>query len=195
MTVQPVTLEGRVVRLEPLTLEHVEPLARVGLIPHLWTLQPTAINTVADMRRYVERALAEQENGVSLPFAIISLDSGQVIGSTRYMDIAPPHRRLEIGSTWLTPSSQRTGVNTEAKFLLLSHAFEELGVNRVVLKTEVPNEQSRNAILRLGAVQEGIFRQHMIADSGRFRDMVYFSILASEWPSVKARLNASMARR
>jgi N-acetyltransferase len=186
--VEPVTLTGAVVRLEPLTLEHVEALALVGLEPELWRWQPTPIASVDDMRRYVTTALEQRGRGVSEPFAIVDLASGRVIGSTRYMEITPEHRRLEIGYTWLGAAWQRTGANSEAKRLLLTHAFETLGAIRVVFKTETNNVQSRAAITRLGAVQEGIFRQHLIADSGRRRDMVYFAILDSEWPAVKAAL-------
>ncbi|MFI5443689.1 GNAT family N-acetyltransferase [Polaromonas sp. UC242_47] len=185
---QPVTLSGHHVRLEPLTLAHVPALARVGLAPELWRLQPVPIISVDDMHAYIAQALADQQRGVSLPFVILHSGTGEVIGSTRYMDIAPAHDRLEIGATWLAPACQRTGANTEAKLLLLSHAFETLKTIRVVFKTEVLNEQSRKALARLGAVEEGIFRQHLIAASGRRRDMVYFSILETEWPAVKTGL-------
>ena len=188
MNPKPVVLSGTHVRLEPLTLEHSEALTRVGLHPELWTLQPRLIATAADMRSYVQSALDDQAGGVSLPFAIIDLASAQVIGSTRYMDIAIAHRRLEIGSTWYTPAFQRTAANTEAKLLLLTHAFESLACIRVVLKTETLNTQSRNAILRLGATEEGTFREHLIAESGRRRSMVYFSILEAEWPAIRQRL-------
>ena len=188
LRVEPVTLAGRRVRLEPLTLDHAEDLARIGLEPELWRLQPAPIETPEDMRRYVESALEGWRAGSMLPFAIRDQASGRVIGSTRYMDIAPEHRRLEIGATWLTPSFQRTAANTEAKLLLLTHAFESLGAIRVVFKTEVANERSRAALSRIGAVQEGVFRQHLIAGSGRRRDMVYFAILDEEWPGVKERL-------
>lgn len=186
----PVTLPGTHILLEPLTLAHVPVLTRAGLFPELWRLQPTAINNEHDMHTYVAAALDDQQRGLSLPFAIVRQGDGEMIGSTRYMDIALPHRRLEIGATWLSPGSQRSGANTEAKLLLLTHAFENLQLIRVVFKTEVLNEQSRRALARIGAVEEGIFRQHLIAASGRRRDMVYFSILDSEWPAVKARLLA-----
>ncbi|HYL94080.1 MAG TPA: GNAT family protein [Alphaproteobacteria bacterium] len=192
MTIEPVTLCGSLVRLEPLTLGHLPALVCVGLEPELWRLQPTHIRSAEDMKVYVEKALEEQRQGASLPFVIVHLASKQVIGSTRYMEIAPAHRRLEIGSTWLTSSHQRTGANTETKLLLLTHAFETLSVIRVVLKTDALNQQSRRAILRIGAVEEGTFRKHLIADSGRVRDMVYFSILDTEWPAVKAKLTAML---
>ena len=186
------TLSGAHVRLEPLSLAHVADLARVGLEPELWRLQPAPVATREDMRRYVEKALEEARRGVSVPFAIVDLATRQIIGSTRYMDIAHEHRRLEIGCTWLTSAFQRTPANTEAKLLLLTYAFETAGVIRVVLKTETLNERSRRAIERLGAVQEGIFRKHLIAESGRPRDMVYYAILAEEWPAVKERLTGML---
>ena len=130
---QPVTLTGEIVRLEPLTLDHAEALATVGLDPELWRLQPEPVESAADMRRYVERALAGQAAGACLPFVIVRRADGQVIGTTRYMDIALAHKRLEIGATWLTPASQRSGANTEAKWLLLQHAFETIGIMRVAV--------------------------------------------------------------
>jgi RimJ/RimL family protein N-acetyltransferase len=188
LAISPVTLAGRYIRLEPLTLAHVPALAKAGLHPELWRLQPAAINNEHDMHTYVVQALEDQQRGLSLPFAIVRQSDGEVVGSTRYMDIAPAHRRLEIGATWLSPDCQRSGANTEAKLLLLTHVFESLKLIRVVFKTEVLNQQSRQALARIGAVEEGIFRQHLIAASGRKRDMVYFSILDSEWPAVKAGL-------
>jgi len=191
---QPVTLEADVVRLEPLTAGHADALAAVGLHPELWRLQPEPVATAEDMRRYVDRTLIAQREGACLPFAIVQQRSGEVIGATRYMDIALPHKRLEIGATWLTPAAQRSGANTEAKFLLLQHAFETIGIIRVVFKTELGNAQSRQAILRLGGVEEGVFRKHLITQSGRTRDMVYYAILDEDWPTVKARLLARMRR-
>ena len=194
MSLAPLTLRGSIVALEPLTVEHVPALARVGLDPELWRLQPRAIESLADMHGYVAQALVEQERGASLAFAITRCADRSVIGSTRYMDIALPHRRLEIGSTWLAPAAQRTGANVEAKRLLLAHAFDTLGMQKVVLKTEVLNTQSRRAILALGAVEEGIFRKQFISETGRSRDMIYFSILDTEWPEVRSRLEERLAR-
>lgn len=191
---QPVTLQGDIVRLEPLARDHADALTRIGLHPELWHLQPEPVASADDMQRYVERALAGQREGVCLPFVIVQQSSGQIIGATRYMDIALPHHRLEIGATWLTPAVQRSGANTEAKYLLLRHAFETIGIMRVVFKTELSNTQSRQAILRIGGVEEGVFRKHLIAQSGRTRDMVYYAILDEDWPSVKARLLARMRR-
>ena len=191
---QPVSLAGEVVRLEPLAAGHASALAQVGLHPELWRLQPEPVQTQDDMQRYVDRALAGQRDGNCLPFVIVRQDDGQIIGATRYMDIALAHKRLEIGGTWLTPASQRSGANTETKFLLLQHAFETIGIMRVVFKTELSNMQSRQAILRIGGVEEGVFRKHLIAQSGRARDMIYFAILDEDWPAVKARLLARMRR-
>jgi RimJ/RimL family protein N-acetyltransferase len=188
MKIEPVTLRGACVRLEPLALGHTGPLARVGLDPELWRWIPFSVTTEDEMLGYVLTALDEQRRGVSLPFAIVDASGGGVIGCTRYMNIEPTHRRLEIGSTWLTPSHQRTKANTEAKLLLLTHAFETLGANRVELKTDVLNEKSRNAIARIGATEEGVFRKHVITTSGRIRDTVYFSVIDSDWPAVKTRL-------
>ena len=188
MKIEPVTLQGRVVRLEPLALAHVPGLARVGLDPELWRWIPTQVADTAQMQAWVQTALDEQTAGTSLPFAIISQASGEAIGSTRYMNIVPAHRRLEIGSTWLSTAAQRSGANTEAKLLLLTHAFEALKAIRVELKTDALNSTSRAAIARIGGIEEGIFRRHVICASGRVRDTVYFSMLDNEWPAVKTRL-------
>ena len=146
------------------------------------------------MRGYIETALAEQESGASLPFAVIAIDSGRAIGSTRYGNINLPNKRLEIGWTWYAPAYQRTPVNTECKLLLLMHAFERLGMIRVEFKTDALNEKSRNALGRIGAIQEGIFRKHLICESGRVRDTVYFSILDNEWREKKRALEARLAQ-
>ena len=192
-TPAPVTLSSADVRLEPLTLAHVPALAGVGLDPGLWRWIPTPITSTDEMRGAVLTALHEQERGVSLPFAIVDAARGSVIGSTRFGNIDVRNRRLEIGWTWLARSHQRTRANTAAKRLLLGHAFDTLAANRVELKTDVLNQPSRNAIARIGGVQEGIFRQHVVCASGRIRDTVYFSILASEWPAVQARLDERLA--
>lgn len=190
----PVSLHGSIVSLEPLTQSRLPQLAAIGLHPELWRLQPRAILSMEDMRGYIEQALAEQARGASLPFTILRRVDQAVLGSTRFMDITLEHRRLEIGATWLTPAAQRSGANVEAKLLLLSHAFDTIGVQKVVFKTEALNTQSRTAILALGAVEEGTFRRHLIAENGRMRDMVYFSILDTEWPGVRAHLRAKLAR-
>ncbi len=192
--VEPVVLEGRHVRLEPLSLSHLEELCDIGIVEELWRWIPTQVTTPGQMKAYVELALTERTNGVSMPFAQIERAGGRVIGSTRYMNIERTHRRLEIGSTWIAPAWQRTAINTEAKYLLLRHAFEDLGCMRVELKPDSLNEKSRNAILRIGAKQEGIFRNHMITSNGRIRHTVYFSVIDSEWPAVKAELERRLGR-
>ena len=193
MKIEPVILRGSIVRLEPLTLDQVAALARVGLEPELWRWVPNQIHTPEDMQAYVLTALDEQRRGVSLPFVIIDQASDEVIGSTRYANIESGHRRLEIGWTWLTPSHQRSGANTEAKLLLLTHAFDLLGAMRVELKTDSLNQKSRTVIARLGAAEEGTFRNHMIIPStGRVRHTVYYSIIDSEWPAIKAALTARL---
>lgn len=192
MLISPVVLRGRHVRLEPLRADHAERLSAVGLDPDLWRWIPTSVRTLDEMKAYVQTALAEQEAGSAIPFALIEESSDQVVGSSRYGNIDRLHHRVEIGWTWVAPSWQRTAINTEAKYLLLRHAFENLGCIRVELKTDSLNERSRAAILRIGAQQEGVFRNHMITASGRIRHTVYFSIIASEWPSVKAGLEAKL---
>jgi N-acetyltransferase len=188
MVVTPIVLEGRQVRLEPLKENHLAGLAAVGLDAELWRWIPTPVRTVEEMAAYVATALREQAQGVSLPFVLVEPRTERPIGSTRYGNIDRTNRRVEIGWTWVAHAWQRTAVNTEAKYLLLKHAFETLGCIRVELKTDSLNERSRAAILRIGAREEGTFRNHMITASGRIRHTVYFSILDSEWSGVKARL-------
>ena len=195
MNVAPVILEGRHVRLEPLAKAHLAGLAQVGLEEELWRWIPVPVRTVEEIATYIQTALQEQERGVSLPFALIEKATGRAIGSTRYGNIDRTHRRVEIGWTWVAREWQRTAVNTEAKYLLLKHAFETLGCIRVELKTDSLNEKSRAAILRIGAREEGIFRNHMITAKGRIRHTVYFSIVDPEWPAVKARLESLLRSR
>ena len=192
MKVEPVILEGERVRLEPLSLEHTGDLCEAGLHDELWRLIPTFISTAEDMKAYIQTALDEQAKGISLPFATVEKASGKAIGSTRFGNIDTANKRVEIGWTWISPDWQRTFVNSEAKYLMLKHAFETWQCNRVELKTDALNERSRNAILRLGAKQEGIFRQHVVTYSGRLRDSVYFSIINTEWPEVKAKLEEKL---
>ncbi len=192
MKVVPVMLEGRHVRIELLTQGHHSELAAVGLAEELWRWIPTPVRTSGEMAAYIATALDEQARGVAVPFALIEKASGKAIGSTRYGNIDRVHHRVEIGWTWVAPDWQRTAVNTEAKYLLLKHAFETLGCIRVELKTDSLNERSRAAILRIGAREEGTFRNHMITSSGRIRHSVYFSIVDSEWPEVMARLQAML---
>ncbi len=190
----PVLLEGRWVRLEPLGLGHVDALCAVGLDAELWRWTTSHVATPADMRRYVEAALADRAAGHALPFATIEKATGAVVGTTRFGNMAAQHRRVEIGWTWIGRRWQRTAVNTEAKRLMLGHAFEAMGCGRVELKTDALNTASRRAIEKLGAQFEGLLRHHMVTATGRVRDTVYYSILAAEWPAVRARLDARLAR-
>ncbi|HEX9794610.1 MAG TPA: GNAT family protein [Planctomycetota bacterium] len=190
----PLVLEGRHVRLEPLALAHVGALAAVGLDPAIWKWNPRPVGSLAEMRDYVQGALDEQRHGVSLPFATVDRAGDRVVGSTRYGNVDLANRRVEIGWTWLAPAWQRTALNTEAKLLLLRHAFETLGCVRVELKTDALNARSRAAIARIGATEEGILRMHMLTASGRWRDTVYFSLLDAEWPAAKAALEERLAR-
>jgi len=190
----PIPLEGTHVRLVPLSLDHVPALWEVANDWDLWELGMSAIRTEDDLRRYVEAALAMQAAGTALPFATTEAATGRPIGSTRFGNVEPAHRRVEIGWTWIGRRWQRTAVNTEAKYLMLHHAFETWGCVRVELKTDVLNGRSRNAMLRIGAREEGVLRKHQITDLGRVRDSVFFSIVDDEWPAVKARLEAMLAR-
>jgi RimJ/RimL family protein N-acetyltransferase len=195
MDLSPCFLEGSLVRLEPLSLRHLDGLCAVGLDPEIWRLTIAQVDSRGAMERYVVQALAEQRAGTALPFATVLQTSGEVIGSTRFHSPAPAHRRVEIGWTWLGRAWQRTGANTEAKYLMLRHAFEHWGCMRVEFKTSTLNERSRAALRRIGAVEEGVLRRHMINEDGTVRDSVYFSILLEEWPSVKLRLERMMGGR
>lgn len=189
----PVTLDGAHVRLEPLTAAHAGPLWDVGHDPALWTYSVARMAGPDDMRRYVEAALAEQARGTALPFVHVERAGGRVVGSTRFANYAPEHARVEIGWTWIAGPWQRTAVNTEAKRLMFAHAFETLGLGRVELKADARNARSRAAMLRLGAPEEGVLRRHMATHTGYVRDTVYHSVVADEWPAVRARLDARLA--
>jgi RimJ/RimL family protein N-acetyltransferase len=195
MNIQPVLLEGRHVRLEPLSLNHHAQFCQVGLDADLVRWTESYKPTREGVREYIEKAITMQAHGTALPFAVVSKEAGQAIGSTRYGNIDRANRRVEIGWTWYGRDYQRTAANTECKYLLLRHAFETLGCIRVELKTDALNERSRKAILRIGAKEEGIFRHHMLMPSGRIRDTAYFSIIDDEWPDVKARLESMLAPR
>ncbi|MFN8573296.1 MAG: GNAT family protein [Gemmatimonadaceae bacterium] len=194
MDLSPVTLVGQHARLEPLSHTHTTDLLQVAFDPAIWQFTTARITTPADLTTYVETALTWQREGHALPFATIDRASGRAIGSTRFAAIDVANRRAEIGWTWLGTAYQRTALNTEAKLLMLTHAFERLGCIRVELKTDVLNVRSRAAIRRLGATEEGILRHHMIMPGGRLRDSVYFSLLADEWPAAKAALNEKLTR-
>ena len=190
---RPVTLAGTQVRLEPLSLQHIPGLLAIGLDPSLWALTVSKIRSAKELERYVTRALEDQASGTALPFATLWQETGRVIGSTRFGNIALEHQRLEIGWTWLAPAWQRTTANTEAKLLMLSHAFDALSLRRVEFKTSALNLRSRSALLRIGAIEEGTLRQHTVNEDGTIRDTVYFSILSHEWPEVRARLQRKLA--
>jgi N-acetyltransferase len=191
--VQPVVLEGKRVRLEPLEERHFEDLSRVALEPELWRWTIMGPQDAAGLRQWFDRALANAAAGTEQPFATIDPTSGRAVGSTRYLSIAPEHRRLEIGWTWVARAFQRNGANREAKLLQLTHAFEILGANRVEFKTHSGNDRSRTALAGIGATFEGVFRHHMIMPDGSLRDSAYFSVISPEWPAVKAHLQAGLA--
>lgn len=193
--VKPVTLQGKHVGLEPMTEAHVPGLAQIGIGQSFWDFMLYGnIQTEADMRNWVLDILSRAEKGTDLPFVAIHLASGRVVGATRYLNVMPKDRGLEIGGTWYGTDFQRTPVNTECKYLLLSHAFETLKCIRVQLKTDKRNERSQKAIERLGAKKEGILRNHMILPDGRFRDSVFYSILDTEWADVKKNLEEMMTK-
>lgn len=195
MHIEPVVLQGRWVRLEPLSEAHVPELSQAGSDPSIWQyMRYGDITTEAGMRRWVCSLLEAQALGTDLPFAVIYLETGKAIGCTRYLEIRREHRSLEIGGTWYAVAYQRTAVNTECKYLLLRHAFETLGCIRVQFKTDLRNERSQRALERIGAQKEGVLRNHMILPDGFIRDSVYYSIIQSEWPAVKARLEALLRR-
>jgi N-acetyltransferase len=186
----PVTLEGTVVRLEPIRREHAELFWQIAKdhLDDIFRWIPYSMKAPEDFQALIEKALAEQERGESVVFATVERSSARTIGSTRFMNIDRINRRVEIGSTWIAPAWQRTAVNTEAKYLMLRHAFETWNCIRVELKTDALNQKSRNAILRIGAKEEGTLRRQLVTSTGRVRDTVYFSILDSEWIEVKKRL-------
>jgi RimJ/RimL family protein N-acetyltransferase len=188
--VAPVTLDGSIVRLEPLSLDHAEGLAQVGLEPAVWRWTIARPKTVEDIRGWIESALARQQAGTELPFATIDRSTGRPIGSSRFLTIVPEHRRLEIGWTWVAPAWQRRGANQEAKYLQLRHAFEDLGANRVEFKTDSRNEKANPALLSIGATFEGTFRNHMIMPDGPLRHSNYYAVVVEDWPGVKAMLEA-----
>ena len=210
MDIAPIILAGSEIRLEPLTLAHEQPLIDAASDGELWNTDVTIIPKSAGMKDYIQAALDGQVRGTELPFVIrryadippasahtaaddAANDRDGIVGTTRFYEIFPNDRKCAIGYTWIAKSAQRTSVNTEAKLLLLTHAFETWNCVRVELITDVRNEQSRAAVLRLGAKQEGILRKHLILPSGRVRDSVFFSIIDDEWPEVKNRLAARLA--
>ena len=194
MKAEPVTLEGKFIRLAPMRSEHLDALTKAGAFTELWKWTRNIADTPEGMKEYVEEALADANKGTALPFVTIDMESGEVIGSTRFGNIDHQNLRVEIGWTWITPRFQRTHANTEAKYLMLGHAFGIWDCVRVELKTDVLNEKSRNAMLRMGAKEEGILRKHILCYGGRFRDTIFYSVLDTEWPDVKCRLESFMSR-
>jgi len=192
---RPIVLEGDFVRLEPMTLEHHAGLTAVGLDPEIWRFTLVVVQTPEEMRGYMDAALELQRGGAALPFVTIERSSGRIVGSTRFGNYDPANRRIEIGWTWIAPRWQRTAINTEAKYLMLSHAFEKLHCVRVELKTDVLNTRSRKAMLRIGAKEEGVLRKHSLVWDGRYRDSIYYSILDDEWATVKQELEKMLIRR
>ena len=194
MQIDPITLEGQFIRLEPLSMAHHAGLCEVGLDEALWRWTTNLIRTPENMRLHIDEALAAQAAGTAVAFATVEKATGRIIGSTRFGNIDRAHRRVEIGWTWLGLNWQRTAANTEAKLLMLRHAFEKWGCHRVEFKTDSLNETSRRVLLRIGAKEEGVLRNHMVTYSGRLRHSVYFSIIDSEWPGVEAGLIRKMCR-
>lgn len=192
--VEPVILTGARIRMEPLGDEHFAGLCAVALDAPVWRWTIMGEQDEAGLRRWVDTALANAEAGIERPFATIDIESGQVIGSSRYMSIAPEHKRLEIGWTWMGVAYQRTGRNREAKLLQLTHAFEALEANRVEFKTHARNVQSRTALRGIGATFEGVHRSHSVMPDGSLRDSAWFSVIKPEWPAVKARLQGLLER-
>jgi RimJ/RimL family protein N-acetyltransferase len=187
-------LTGRHVRLEPMAESHFEALLAAGSDPSIWMWYPESAATPEGMRRFVDQALTAAANGAAMPFVQVDAHTGVIVGSTRLGAFDLHHRRAEIGWTWLAEAAQRTPINTESKYLMLRHAFETLGLMRVEFKTDCLNEKSRRALKRIGATEEGIFRRHMLTESGRVRDSVWFSVVDVEWPVVKQHLERLLAR-
>ncbi|GED31936.1 GNAT family N-acetyltransferase [Brevibacillus centrosporus] len=194
LNIAPVTLEGKYVRLEPLRHAHIEGIWEAGRYENIWTYMSVKIDQLQDAVSFVETALRNEEEGIELPFAIIGQEDGKVIGSTRFLNIARKDRGLEIGFTWLTPSVWKSVINTECKYLLMRHCFEQLGCIRVQLKTDSRNLNSQRAIARIGGVREGVLRNHMILPDGYVRDSVYFSITNTEWKNVQEKLHLLLFR-
>jgi len=192
MNIESVTLTGRDVELRPLSWDHYEALVPLADHESIWRWYNTTGQTREQLRAWMEGIFAEQSRGTALAFTTVDRRSGRIAGCTRFMNIDRANRRAEIGGTWLAPEFQRSHVNTEAKYLMFRHGFETWGCNRVELKTDALNAPSRAAILRVGAKEEGTLRRHMVTYTGRVRDTVYFSVIAEEWPAVKARLEARL---
>src|SRR3954451_15712146 len=192
--VDPVVLEGQWVRLEPMSPDHVAGLTDVGLDAEIWRWMPISVQTPGEMRALVEQALADASDGSQVPFVTIDRTTNRAVGSTRYLNIDGTNRRLEIGWTWISPRWQRSAINTEAKLLMMRHAFDTLGALRVEFKTDSLNDRSRAALLGIGATEEGTLRNHMVTYTGRRRHSVYYSVIEEEWPRVRQHLEGRLAR-
>jgi len=195
MQLEPVLLEGRSVRLEPLEERHFPALIEIGLDREIWKWTPNQPFSPEAVLDYLVRALQLRNEGAAVPFATIDKKTGKVAGTTRFGNIERAHKKCEVGWTWLGLPWQRTALNTEAKYLMLRHGFETCGLYRVEFKTDELNDKSRNALARIGAKFEGTFRSHVITEGGRRRNTVWFSILDSDWPEVKTHLEGLIARR
>ena len=193
LKIAPVTLTGRFVRLEPLTPAHADALAVLAFDPAIWSWMPARVLDRAALDAWIADALAAERAGTALPFATVLLAENRVVGSTRFLNIAARDGRVEIGATWIGVSYQRSAVNTDAKLLMLQHAFETLGATRVELKTHSENVKSRRAIERIGAKFEGIHRKHMLHHDGSPRDTAWYSIVDDEWAEVKRRLEGMVS--
>src|SRR5579862_3952208 len=191
--VAPVELVGKRAKLVPLDQSHIPALCEAGSDPAIWRYMPAKIEKPEDIAYHLRRLMEDSGKGTELPFTIIDQETGRPVGCTCFLDITPAHKGLEIGWTWLSPTVWRTRINTECKYLLLRHCFEDLGAIRVFFKTDARNERSQNALERVGAVREGVLRQHRIMPDGYLRDSVYYSVLDKEWPGVKERLEGYLS--
>lgn len=188
MEITPVELIGERVEIRPMEVYHIQELFDVGNNPDIWSYMPIKVQSLEDMRSLVNGALQAREQGTEFPFVIFDKDSGEIVGSTRFLNISIPNSNLEIGWTWLSPTVWRTRINTECKYLLLKYCFETLGTIRVQLKTDSRNLRSQQAIERMGAVKEGVLRNHMVMSDGFFRNSVYYSVIDQDWALVKDKL-------
>lgn len=188
MEITPVVLIGDRVKIQPMEDSHVQELFDAGNNPDIWVYMPMKVQSIEDMKYLVKGALQAREQGSEFPFVIFDKDSGKIVGSTRFLNISIPNRNLEIGWTWLSPTVWRTKINTECKYLLLKHCFETLGAIRIQIKTDGRNVQSQQAIERLGAVKEGVLRNHVVMPDGYLRDSVFYSVIDQEWVLVKDKL-------
>jgi N-acetyltransferase len=194
VNIQPVTLTGARVVLEPLRMRHAGELLSAAACDSIWTfLDEATPNTLEEIRIFIEDALSDESKGARFAFAVIDIQTKRVVGSTSYQDIRPQDRGLEIGWTWTNPSVWGTGLNFESKYLLLRHAFETLGAIRVAIKTDLRNIRSQRAIERIGAHREGVWRNHRILSTGQYRDTIYYSVIESEWPTVKSLIETRLS--